>query len=209
MKLLLLILLGCICEGVCQAQSPASDTGKALNFLYKSKIDTSSENKGQHIEIKQQLSETDELIPLSIDDRDIVSRAGYTRKDEIKILGEYLTFRGDTTISNKKYQFKPAYFMLRPEGVTGFTVQIEALYSFTRMLMVGYPPIKPAIINCTTGEEVNTNPEKVKEVFDIYSRWYYENLKSDFKRLTLPLSGSCFCWLGQNKKLKLYLKKSF
>jgi len=66
--------------------------------------------------------------------RDAISRSKYTRNDEIKILGEYLTFRGDTAISNKKYRFKAGYYMTRPEGVNGFTVQIEALYSFTRSL---------------------------------------------------------------------------
>ena len=159
--------------------------------------------------MKQVLPKTGELIPLSIDDRDIISRSGYSRHDEIKILGEYLTFRGDTSISNKKYHFIAAYHMVRPQAINGFTVQIEALYSFTRMLMVGYPPIKPALIDCTTGEEVNANQEKVNEIYAIYSKWYQENLKSDFKNISLPLSGSRYCWLGQNKDLKLYLKKSF
>ena len=209
MKLHLFVHLFCIGEARCQVQTPSLKANTTLKFLYRTDFDTSSENKGQHIEVKQVLPKTDELIPMSIDDRDIISRSGYSRSDETKILGEYLTFCGDTAISNKKYHFKPAYYMVHPKGVTGFTVQIEALYSFTRMLMEGYPPIKPALIDCATGEEVNTNPEKVKEVYDIYSKWYQENQKSDFKNLTLPLEGSRYCWLGQDKDLKSrYLKKS-
>ncbi|MFT3822674.1 MAG: hypothetical protein QM731_02095 [Chitinophagaceae bacterium] len=207
MKLHLLILLFCIGEVGCLAQLPSSKTNTTLKFLHKTQLDTSHENKGQHIEIKQRLPKTDKLIPLSIDDRDIVSRSGYSRKDEIKILGEYLTFRGDTSRSNKKYHFKPANHMVRPEGISGFTVQIEALYSFTRMLMEGYPPIKPALIDCTTGEEVNSNPGKIKEIYEIYCRWYTENIKSDFKNISLPLDGSRYCWIGQNKDLKPFLKK--
>jgi len=178
-------------------------------FLMKTRVDTAKDNYGQHIKLKQVYPKKSEgLLSNDLDDRDLIGRSNYTRTDKIKILGEYLMFQGDTAISNKKYHFKPAYYMVRPEGINGFTVQIEALYSFTRMLMVGYPPIKPMLIDCTTGEEVNTNPEKVKEVYDIYSKWYQENLKSDFKNIALPLDGSRYCWLGQDKDLKPYLKKS-
>jgi hypothetical protein len=176
--------------------------------LYKTEVDTSKSNYGLHIEVKQILPETKDLIPMSIDDRDIIGRSKYSKDDRIKILGEYLTFRGDTAISNKKYHFKAAHHMVRPEGISVFTIQVEALYSFTRMLMIGYPPIKPALIDCTTGEEVNANPEKVNEVYDIYSRWYQENLKSGFTSISLPLLSSRYCWLGQDKDLRPYLKKS-
>jgi len=178
-------------------------------FLYKTELDTSKSNYGMHIEVKQILPDTKELIPMSIDDRDIIRRSKYSRDDRIKILVEYLTFGGDTITSNKKYHFKAAYHMVHPEGIAGFTVEIEALYSFTRMLTVGYPPIKPALINRVTGEQLNTNPKVVSEVYDIYAKWYKENEKSDFKNITLPLTGSPYCWLGEDKGMEPYLKKSF
>ena len=208
MKLYLFIILFSVVEANCQSQKFSSKESRDLNFLYKTKIDTSSENKGQHIEIKQVLPKTDELIPMSIDDRDIISRSGYHRNDEIKILWEYLIFRGDTNISNKKYHFKAAYHMVQPEGIVGFTIEIEALYSFTRMLTIGYPPIKPMLINRTTGEELNTNAKVVSEVCDIYVKWYNENKKTEFKNISLPLSGSPYCWLGEDKGMEPYLKKS-
>lgn len=180
----------------------------AREFLYKTKLDTSKDNYGMHIEIKQVLPDTKELIPMSIDDRDIISRSKYTRDDEIKILGEYLTFRGDTSISNKQYRFKAASHMVHPEGINGFTIEIEALYSFTRMLTKGLPPIKPMLINRTTGEHLNTNLKVVNAVYDIYSKWYNENKKTEFKNITLPLAGSPYCWLEEDKGMERFLKKS-
>jgi hypothetical protein len=179
-------------------------------FLYKTNLDTSAAFYGMHIEVKQILPATaDGLISNNIDDRDIIGRSKYSRDDQIKILGEYLTFRGDTIISNKKYEFKAASHMVRPEGINGFTVEIEALYSFTRMLTQGLPPIKPMLINCVTGEELNTNPKVVSEVYDIYIKWYKENKKNDFNNISLPLSGSSYCWLGEDKGMEPFLKKSF
>src|SRR5690606_35379111 len=148
---------------------------QSREFLFMTELDTSIGNYGVHIEVKQVLPYTNELIPMSIDDRDIIGRSKYSREDRIRILGEYLTFRNDTVISNKKYHFKAAFHMERPEGVSGFTVKIEALYSFTRMLTVGYPPIKPALINRVTGELLNANTKVVNEVYDIYEKWYREN----------------------------------
>lgn len=177
-------------------------------FLYKTELDTSKGNYGMHIEVKQVLPDSKELIPMSIDDRDIISRSKYIRDEQIKILGEYLAFRGDTIISNKQYRFKAASHMVRPEGITGFTVQIESLYSFTRMLTQGLPPIKPMLINRTTGEELNNNPKVVSEVYEIYIKWYKENKKTAFKNITLPLTGSPYCWLGEDKGMEPFLKKS-
>lgn len=177
-------------------------------FLYKTGFDTSKVNYGMHIEVRQVLPKTDELIPMSIDDRDIIGRSKYSRDDRIKILAEYMTFRGDTNISNKKYHFKAAFHMVPPEGVAGFTVEIEALYSFTRMLMIGYPPIKPALISRVTGEQLNINEKVVNEVYDIYEKWYEENKKSDFKTLSMPLAGSPYCWLGEDIGIETFLKKS-
>jgi hypothetical protein len=182
----------------------------STEYLRKTNLDTSKNSYGSHIEVNQVLSVSTEnrIISNDIDDRDMISRSKYSRDEQIKILGEYLTFRGDTSVSNKRYKFKAAYYMTPPEGVKGFTVQIEALYSFTRMLTQGLPPIKPMLINRTTGEELNTNAKVVSEVYDIYIKWYKENEKTDFKNITLPLTGSPYCWLGEDKGMEPFLKKS-
>ena len=178
-------------------------------FLYKTEVDTSHTNFGQHIEIKQILPDTKELIPMSIDDRDIIARSGYDLQEEIVILGEYLAFQGDTNKSNKRYHFKAAYHMTYPQDVNGFTIQIEALYSFTRMLMAGYPPIQPMLIDRKSGKELNSNPEAVEAVYKIYIDWYENNIKTGFKNMTLPLTGTAFAWRGEDKGLTPFLIKSF
>jgi arginyl-tRNA--protein-N-Asp/Glu arginylyltransferase len=206
---ILCIFCACFMQS-CNRSIPQTKQQQVRQFLYKTSLDTSKSFYEAHINIKQILPVTEEnrIISNDIDDRDIISRSKYSREDEITILGEYLTFRGDTSTSNKHYRFKAASRMVRPEGVTGFTVQIEALFSFTRMLTQGLPPIKPMLINCATGEEINTNPEKVNEVYEIYIKWYIENKKTDFKNITLPLTGSPYCWLGEEKGMEPFLKKS-
>lgn len=201
------ILLVCLAVGS-KAVTQEIKQPSGLKFLYKTELDTSKEFYGYHIEIRQILPETDELIPLTIDDRLIIERSGYSKQEKITILGEFLTFRVDTSKSNKRYQFKAAYFMTPPEGLDGFTVEIEALYSFTRMLMIGYPPIKPMLVNRVTGEELNTNLKAVSEVYDIYTKWYIQNKECGFEKITLPLAGTPYAWLGEDKLHALFLRKS-
>jgi len=64
------------------------------------------------------------------------------------------------------------------------------------------------LINRTTGEELNVNAKVVSEVYEIYEKWYKENKKSDFKTLSMPLAGSPYCWLGEDKGIETFLKKS-
>ncbi|HTI91876.1 MAG TPA: hypothetical protein VL727_14880 [Puia sp.] len=186
---------------------PASDQ-PVRKYLYKTALDTSGESYGYHIAVREILPRTKGLIQLSIDDRDIIARSNYDRDIKITILGEYLTFRGDTCTSNKLYILRSGTSMTHPERIEGFSVQIEALYSFTRMLTVGFPAIRPTLLYRATGKPVNTDARAVSEVFDIYSRWYKENLKTDFRSLTLPLAGSPYCWIGEGRVMERYLKKS-
>lgn len=186
---------------------PTSDQ-PVRKYLYKTALDTSGAYYGCHIVVREILPRTKGLIQLSIDDRDIIARSNYNRDIKITILGEYLTFRGDTSTSNKLYILRSGTSMTHPEGIEGFSVQIEALYSFTRMLTDGFPPIRPALLDRATGKPVNTDARAVSEVFDIYSRWYKENLKTDFKNLALPLAGSPYCWIGEGRGMERYLKKS-
>jgi hypothetical protein len=176
----------------------AQDTAPR-KFLFKSEFDTVRKTLGSHIELREILPNTNELIPLSIDDRDKMSRSGYSRADHIQILGEYLTFQGDTMKSNKRYHFKPAYHLTLPEDTTGYTIQVEALYSFTRLLTIGYPPIRPTIINRKTGANLNTDLSVLNAIYDIYRKWYDQNKKNDFKSISLPLSGTSYAWLGEEK----------
>jgi len=193
--------------GAMQQRAPAADP-PVRKYLYKTALDTSAASYGCHIAVREILPRTKGLIQLSIDDRDIIARSKYGRDIKIKILGEYLTLRGDTSVSNKMYVLRSGTSMTHPDGIKGLSVQIEALYSFTRMLTIGFPPIRPALLDRATGRPVNTDARVVSEVFDIYTRWYEEQLRTDFKDLSLPLAGSPYCWIGEEKGMKQYLKKS-
>jgi hypothetical protein len=178
-------------------------------FLFKTKIDTSKYLLGSHIEIKVVLpkAKKGEFIKLGLDDRDEVFRSGYTRHDHIQILREYLTFEGDTAKSNRRYDFKAAYHSTLPEDTVGYTIQIEALYSFTRLLTIGIPPIRPTIIDRKTGENLNTKISVIKEVYDIYRKWLEQNEKTDFKSISLPLEGTPYSWLGEDNMNAYYFRQ--
>lgn len=177
-------------------------------FLFKSKYDTTYFLVGAHIELKVVLPETNsgEFIKLGLDDRDEIFRSGYNRNNHIQILREYLTFEGDTTKSNRRFQFKPAYYSTLPEDTIGYTIQIEALYAFTRLLTIGFSPIRPTIINRQTGEHLNANLRVIKDVYAIYRTWFEQNEKTDFKFISLPLEGTSYRWLGEDKMNTYYFR---
>lgn len=174
---------------------------KTREFLFKSKYDTTYFLVGSHIELKVVLPKTkaDEFIKLGLDDRDEISRSGYNRLDHFQILREYLTFEGDTAKSNRRFHFKPAYYSTLPEDTVGYTIQVEALYAFTRLLTIGFPPIRPTILNRKMGEHLNTSLDAIGEVYEIYRKWYEQNEKTDFKSISLPLDGTSYAWLGEDK----------
>lgn len=179
------------------------------NFLYKTKFDTTSYQYGSHIDVKYILPKSDQLISLDIDDRDKIGGSNYTRSQCIEILGEYLTFQDDTTKSNKKYNFRAGYHLVPPTDTIGFTIQIEALFSFTWMLTQGLPPIRPTLVNRITGEHLNKDAQAIKEVFAIYKKWYEADKKTNFISIKLPLEGTPYAWLGEEKGLKPYFKTTF
>jgi len=170
-------------------------------FLFKTKFDTTKHLLGSHIELKVILpkAEPGKFIKLGLDDRDEIFRSGYTRQEYIQILREYLTFEGDTAKSNRRYHFKPAYYSTLPEDTVGYTIQVEALYSFTRLLTIGFPPISPTIIDRKTGEHLNRNLGAIEDVYKIYRKWFEQNQNTDFKSISLPLEGTSYAWLGEDK----------
>lgn len=182
---------------------------KTREFLSKSKYDTTRYMVGSHIELIVVLPEAkpDEFIKLGLDDRDEIFRSGYNRFDHIQILREYLTFEGDTAKSNRRFYFKPAYYSTLPEDTVGYTVQVEALYSFTRLLTVGFPTIRPTILDRKTGQHLNTNLGAIREVYKIYRKWYEQNKKTGFKSISLPLDGTPYAWLGEDEMNTYYFRQ--
>lgn len=187
---------------------------QALKLLEKSPYSYSKNNCGQHISIREPLPGGDigERLDLG-DDREIIGKLNFTKIMKIELLKEFLQFKGDTTRSNKYYFMK----IKRPNSnnyttrwtipnVKGFTIEIEALFSFTWILTKNTPPIQPILIERMTGKQINFDRVKVNEVYDIFRKWIEANEKTDFENFKLPLEGTPYHWLGDDVDLSPYLK---
>ncbi|MDH6308515.1 hypothetical protein M2451_000826 [Dysgonomonas sp. PFB1-18] len=130
-----------------------------------------------------------------IEDRDVFS--GYSYSQKIEILEELLSFQGDTTKSGKSYKINSPD--LSRIYIEPFNIQIEALYTFSKMLLIGYPPILPKLTDKNEVINLNGNQTVVDEVYELYRQWLQNAIKNDFKNITLPMSGSYYQWEGQGK----------
>jgi len=77
------------------------------------------------------------------------------------------------------------------------------------MLMVGLPPLQPAILERQTGKPINADRQKMDEVYAIYKKWFADNSKTDFRNMSWPLANTPYHWQGDDKDLTPYWKKSF
>lgn len=165
---------------------------------YKYFVKRKSLDEGYYLELKP-ATPKDSIIKAKygarIDDRDSFLDYPYSRK--IEILKELLSFQGDTTKSTKLYKIKTPD--LSRMYIEPLTIQIEALYTFSRMLLLGFPEIKPRLTNEKEDANYNGCQCAVDEVYEIYKQWLGDAIVSDFNKLTLPMSGTKYQWEGQQK----------
>lgn len=128
----------------------------------------------------------------------------YNDSLKAKILQEYLSFYGDTNRSSKSYFPYPGYGKYKPKE-KDFTVQIEALYTFTSLLVGGYICCEPVLLERSTNEEINTNQEKLKEVYNIYQEWLDQNKETGFLNYKLPLEGTPYTWKNETTYMKMFI----
>lgn len=161
---------------------------------------SSTFSKGkQHIILREErklLRKDMEFIPL--DDREIMTRLSYTREDRIAVLKSYFSFQGCQQTSDKRYGIdigsSKNKALMAKENIS-FSVEVEALYSLSMMLL-GHPVnISPVLINTSTGAVSNWNKEEMKEIFSIYKKWLNKMEDSNFEKLTWPLENSKYQWL--------------
>ena len=154
--------------------------------------------EGYFLEIKpssSKMAEIKEKFGYQIDDRSMFF--AYPLDQKIEILEELLTFCGDTTVSCKRYK-------IREDGlgsieIQPFTTQIEALYTFSRVLLKGYPPIKHKLTDLKERRNYNNNQKIIDEVYNIYRQWLQDAIQKDSNNLTLPMTGTKYQWEGQKK----------
>jgi len=174
-------------------------------FLEKTNLVNIPQIYGQHIRIVDDLVLKENKFEERIDDRDILMR--FSKKEKIMILEEYLTFENDTTQSNKYYYFRKKIYggeWVIPKA-KNFTIQIEALFSFTKMLTKRDAPLFPVLIERETGVEINGNVDKMKQVYSIYREWLRQNKYNDFEKIELPLKNSPYRWSGEDCNIKEYI----
>lgn len=200
-KDLFLIIISLIFHLMTMATPPQKDR----KFLWKSDLDNSKEFYGSHIVLK--IIESKYIgagMIMLKDDRDFFS--DYSREDKINILKEYLKFEADTNISNKSYAFTPDWGTSKSDNLT---IQVEALFSFSRMFMIGYPPLRPVLLDKETGKKIELNKKNIKLLYNIYRKWLIRQEKEGFKNITWPLEKTPFIWEGENSKQKIILIKEF
>ncbi len=88
----------------------------------------------------------------------------YSKKNRLKILQVYLYFREDTSVSNKFFIVDGSSRSRRFQGIT---VEIEALFTFSWLLIRDYPKIEPKLYFRETKIPV-TKDEDLKSIFRIY-----------------------------------------
>jgi len=183
-------------DGSLSFSTPSTDNDQDIEYKYF--VKKKSLNGGYCLELKT-VTFVDSIAktkygPL-IEDRDVFS--GYSYSQKIEILEELLSFQGDTVKSGKSYKINSPD--LSRVYIKPFNIQIEALYTFSKMLLIGYPPILPKLTDDEGLINYNNCQCAIDEVYEIYRQWLHNAIKDDFRNLSLPMSGTKYQWKEQKK----------
>lgn len=135
----------------------------------------------------------------------------YSLNDQIALLEELLTFENDTSLSSKKVCRYGATDAPAPK-TQYYNLQTEALYLLTLLTVSSYSPDYcpyPVLVDTATGEEINGDFSKMKQVFDIYREWLKRNKATNFTAIEMPLLHSRYAWYGANKSKAYIFAKDF
>lgn len=212
-----IIIFSAVCLMACSQNTENADSIKMefLKELLESKPDNSKDaicnskdveykyffkrkslGEGYYLELKpvtKKDSIAKEKYGQSIEDRDLF--VSYPNDQKIEILRELLMFQGDTSISDKMYKIKTPD--LTRIQIQPFTIQIEALYTFSRILLIGLPYFQPKLTDKKEKKNYNGRQPVVDEIYGIYRQWLDDAIEKDFKNLNLPMSGTKYQWEGQ------------
>lgn len=145
------------------------------------------------------------------DDRIIINKLGYNKKQLKAIIKEYLSYGGINDTSDKPYAMHIGTSYTRykmSEQNLSFPVEVEALYSLSIMLLEYNVPIGPVLIDTITGKNCNYDNVAMKNIYRIYRQWYEHCEENDFRIIKWPLENTRYKWLSQNGvPIERYLKK--
>ncbi|WP_447767077.1 hypothetical protein [Sphingobacterium faecium] len=154
----------------------------------------------RHIRLKYKFPSDTQIIG---DERKLFYSMAQTKKARIKFLNEYFAFYGDTTISDKRfpdmYGSRIGKNRINDEKIQ-FTIEVEALYSLTTMLIKENIVISPVLINKKTGYICNFRQKDITNVYKIYQNWFSKMKNNNFLNITYPLEDSNYEWLGEGSK---------
>lgn len=184
-------------------------TNKPIKLKYLSLSESLQQDKMQIVVVyENHLAE--EFAP---DDRVKLDKLELNKANRVAVLQEYLSFYGNETISSKSfsniYGRNENRLLIAKENLK-FPVEVEALYSMTTMLFNGSVIISPILINKETGEICNFSRKDLDLVFAIYREWFVKMKKNEFSKLTWPLEGTNYKWLGEDavNNVETLLKQS-
>lgn len=199
----------------------------AFNLSFSQKNGSDHKNKlkllekvggvdGEHIHVINFSDRKDTIILDIDDDRKVMRELKFTKEMKIQVLEELLNFQGDTAKSNKYYFMKVKknktnkfnYELTVPRDKC-FTIEIEALFSFTWYFTRYVPPIRPTLFDRRTGEPINCDRKKVKDVYNIFRKWLKNYKNKNFVDFKLPLEGTPYGWLGDDVDLSSHRIETF
>ena len=133
---------------------------------------------------------------------------GIDDKTKLKLIGLLLQYQDDTSLCCIKvynYSFNGNEGCRgKPKDVTRYTIQVDALFMINRLcwpkLMELYS-CSPVLYDNKLKKEINSEPEKIKCMFNEYKKWYEECKAKGKISEYFPFNDGRFVWYGGRKSV--------
>lgn len=120
----------------------------------------------------------------------------------VGVIKKLLEYRDDTTISCipvKCYSIGIYEKYGNEFSAVPLTIQVMALYhinliSFAQFSVFRHSPY-PILYDTIDKKIINNDPDKIREVFNIYEIWFAQNEKTNFRNYSFPLLNTRYKWM--------------
>lgn len=160
----------------CRLKNKVGSNVRQQKYLEKTALIRDKRAYGQSIVLIKPPAENwaDDFI--AKDDRAIMGTLNFTREMRIQVLKELLSYENDTVKSNKLFYIRGRWKNVESKD---FTIEVEALYSFTRMLTRDMPRMLPVLIERKTGKNITGKGRK--------SQKFMQFIENGLKRTKNPI----------------------